>query len=87
MIELCFLGGCEKNNGRIGCLFGEMAKIICKKTIYNKKIYFNYRLEKVKPILEHVKEEDNTNFVFLTENQNIVLSGQLEDGGENRSDD
>ena len=58
-----------------------------KKTIYNKKIYFNYRLEKVKPILEHVKEEDNTNFVFLTENQNIVLSGQLEDGGENRSDD
>ena len=64
-----------------------LAKIICKKTIYNKKIYFNYRLEKVKPILEQVKEEDNTNFVFLIENQNIVLSGLLEDGGENRSDD
>ena len=30
LIELCFFGGCEKNNGRIGCLFGEMAKIICK---------------------------------------------------------
>lgn len=30
LIELCFLGDCEKNNGRIGCLFGEMAKIICK---------------------------------------------------------
>nr|WP_303672157.1 hypothetical protein [Ruminococcus bromii] len=30
MIELCFLGDCEENNGRIGGLFGEMAKIICK---------------------------------------------------------
>nr|DAY52022.1 MAG TPA: hypothetical protein [Caudoviricetes sp.] len=30
LIELCFLGDCEKNNGRIGCLFGEMAKIIYK---------------------------------------------------------
>lgn len=27
---IVLFGGCEKNNGRIGYLFGEMAKIICK---------------------------------------------------------
>lgn len=51
-----------------------LAKIICKKTKYHKRIYFNYRSEKVASVLEQVEESDNITFIFLEENQNIVLS-------------
>lgn len=51
-----------------------LAKIICKKTKYHKRIYFNYRLEKVTSVLEQVEESDNTTFIFLEDNQSIVLS-------------
>lgn len=57
-----------------------VAKIICKKTTYRKNIFFNYRLEKVMPILEQIKEREDTQFIFLKENQNIIVSCQLENG-------
>lgn len=59
-----------------------LAKIICKKTKYHKRIYFNYRAEKVTSILEQVEESDNTTFIFLEENQSIVLSNCTGDRDE-----
>ena len=64
-----------------------LAKIICKKTVYNKRIYFNYELDKVMPVLEQIEENDNTSFIFLKENQKIVLSDCSEDRGEHTSDE
>lgn len=51
-----------------------LAKIICKKTKYHKRIYFNYKSEKVASVLKQVEESDNITFIFLEENQSIVLS-------------
>lgn len=64
-----------------------LAKIICKKTIYNKQIYFNYELDKVMPALEQIKESDNTSCIFLKENQRIVLSERSQDRGEHNADE
>lgn len=64
-----------------------LAKVICKRTAYNKRIYFNYKLDKVMPVLEQIKENDNTSFIFLKENQKIVLSDCSEDRGEHTSDE
>lgn len=59
-----------------------LAKIICKKTDYIKKVYFNYTLEKLNTLLKLIDNLSGIDFIILKKNQGITLSCQTENEGE-----
>lgn len=50
-----------------------LAKIACKKTDYVKKIYFNYKVEKILEFEKNINNFDKIEFVYLKKGQKICL--------------
>ena len=50
-----------------------IAKIVCKKTEYEKKIYFNYKIDKICDFEKEMVAIENTEFIHLNKGQKIVL--------------
>ena len=50
-----------------------LAKIACKKTDYVKKIYFNYKVEKVVKFEQKIDKINNIEFIYLKKGQKIYL--------------
>lgn len=50
-----------------------LAKIACKRTGYVKKIYFNYKIEKVVDFEKKIYGMNDIEFVYLEQGQKIYL--------------
>lgn len=60
-----------------------LAKIVCKKTDYTKRVFFNYEIERVNMFVKEIKQKNNTEFVFLQQGQKIeILCDETENGDD-----